>query len=42
MDYLQINKAAWDKRTQVHVASEYYGVEAFKNGRCSLNPIERR
>ncbi|WP_105188962.1 MULTISPECIES: class I SAM-dependent methyltransferase [unclassified Pseudoalteromonas] len=41
MDYLQINKATWDKRTQVHVASEFYGVDAFKNGRCSLNPIER-
>ncbi len=40
MDYLNINKAAWDKRTKVHVESEFYDVASFKNGRCSLNPIE--
>ncbi|MCG7488942.1 class I SAM-dependent methyltransferase [Vibrio sp. Of14-4] len=40
MDYLSINKEAWDKRTKVHVESEFYDVASFKNGRCSLNPIE--
>lgn len=40
MDYLSINKAAWDKRTAVHVASEFYDVAAFKKGKCSLNPVE--
>ena len=40
MDYLSINKEAWDKRTNVHVKSEFYDVASFKNGRCSLNPIE--
>lgn len=40
MDYLSINKQAWDKRTSVHVKSEFYDVASFKNGRCSLNPIE--
>ncbi len=40
MDYLSINKEAWDKRTKVHVESEFYDVASFKCGRCSLNPIE--
>ncbi len=40
MDYLSINKEAWDKRTKVHVESKFYDVESYKNGRCSLNPIE--
>lgn len=41
MNYLNINKAAWDKRTQVHIKSKFYNVDAFKKGKCSLNPIER-
>ncbi|MBU3003115.1 class I SAM-dependent methyltransferase [Paraglaciecola arctica] len=40
MDYLEINKEAWDKRTQVHVGSQFYDVEAFKAGKSSLNAIE--
>lgn len=40
MDYLRINKDAWDHRTQVHLDSKFYDVASFKNGRCSLNPIE--
>ncbi len=40
MDYLRINKEAWDKRTKVHVESKFYDVASFKNGKCSLNPIE--
>jgi SAM-dependent methyltransferase len=40
MDYLSINKEAWDKRTKIHVESEFYDVASFKNGKCSLNPIE--
>ncbi|WP_281557722.1 class I SAM-dependent methyltransferase [Thalassomonas sp. RHCl1] len=42
MDYLEINKEAWDKRTQVHVASKFYDVEGFIAGNSSLNPIERQ
>ncbi|MCG7536599.1 class I SAM-dependent methyltransferase [Pseudoalteromonas sp. OOF1S-7] len=41
MDYLSINKSAWDNRTKVHVASEFYDVAGFKAGQCSLNPVER-
>ncbi|WP_286235609.1 class I SAM-dependent methyltransferase [Thalassotalea sediminis] len=40
MDYLSINKDAWNKRTKVHVESAFYDVASFKKGKCSLNPIE--
>jgi len=40
MDYLKINKETWDKRAQVHVDSKFYDVEAFKDGKSSLNSIE--
>lgn len=40
MDYLNINKEAWDKRTKIHVESAFYDVPSFKNGKSSLNPIE--
>ncbi|MGB5920175.1 class I SAM-dependent methyltransferase [Arcobacter sp.] len=40
MDYLSINKEAWNKRTKVHIESDFYDVESFKNGKCSLNPVE--
>lgn len=42
MDYLHINKEAWDKRTKVHVGSTFYDVDAFKDGKSSLNAIELR
>ncbi|MBC2602306.1 class I SAM-dependent methyltransferase [Puniceicoccus vermicola] len=40
MDHLKINKETWDRRTKVHVESEFYDVASFKEGRCSLNPVE--
>lgn len=40
MDYLAINKASWDKRTLLHVESEFYDVKGFVAGKSSLNPIE--
>lgn len=40
MDYLNINKEAWDKRTKIHVGSKFYDVEAFKDGKSSLNTVE--
>ena len=40
MDYININKQAWDKRTKVHVGSKFYDVQAFKDGSSSLNDIE--
>lgn len=40
MNYLTINKVAWDQRTKVHVDSKFYDVEAFVNGKSSLNSVE--
>ena len=40
MDYININKEAWNKRTKVHVDSKFYDVDAFKSGKSSLNNIE--
>ncbi|RXJ68254.1 SAM-dependent methyltransferase [Halarcobacter ebronensis] len=40
MNYLNINKEAWNNRTKVHVKSKFYDIEAFKKGKCSLNEIE--
>lgn len=39
-NYLDINKAAWDKRTAVHLESDFYDNESFIEGRNSLNRIE--
>lgn len=40
MDYIAINKKAWDKRTQTHLDSQFYDVKSFVSGLSSLNPIE--
>jgi SAM-dependent methyltransferase len=40
LDYLKHNKDAWNKRTAVHIASEFYNNEAFIQGKSSLNEIE--
>jgi len=40
MNYTEINKKAWDKRTQVHIESKFYDVKGFIAGQSSLNPIE--
>jgi len=40
MNYKEINKKAWDKRTQVHVDSKFYAVPAFLAGKSTLNPVE--
>lgn len=39
-NYLEINKASWNRRTDFHVDSEFYDVESFIAGRNSLNAIE--
>ncbi|MCB0733052.1 MAG: class I SAM-dependent methyltransferase [Bacteroidetes bacterium] len=39
-DYRLINRAAWNKRTEVHLQSEFYDVAGFLNGKSSLNSIE--
>ena len=39
-DYLQKNKASWNKRTEFHVKSDFYQNEAFIKGANSLQSIE--
>ena len=39
-NYFDVNKAAWNKRTIVNKASEFYNVDSFKAGKSSLNPLE--
>jgi len=40
-NYKALNKAAWNIRTDVHLESEFYGLEDFINGKSSLNQIEK-
>jgi len=39
-NYLDVNKKAWNSKTHVHAASDFYNVEAFLNGKSSLNTVE--
>jgi SAM-dependent methyltransferase len=39
-DYISINRESWNKRTAVHVESEFYDVPNFLKGKSSLNSIE--
>ncbi len=39
-DYIAINKNSWNKKTEVHVNSEFYDNENFIKGKSSLNKIE--
>ena len=40
MDYIKINKALWNDKTDTHFESDFYDVQGFLNGKDSLNPIE--
>lgn len=39
-NYLEINKKAWDEKTEFHLRSEFYNNEEFVKGKSSLNNIE--
>ena len=39
-DYIKINRQTWNKKTEVHIKSEFYDNESFLNGKSSLNSIE--
>lgn len=39
-DYKEINKAAWNLKTDIHIDSEFYNNELFLNGESSLKSIE--
>ncbi len=38
--YFDINQKLWNSKTEVHVGSDFYQMEAFKQGKTSLMPIE--
>lgn len=39
-DYSAINRESWNKRTALHLASDFYNVKGFLQGNSSLNSIE--
>jgi ubiquinone/menaquinone biosynthesis C-methylase UbiE len=39
-NYIEINKETWNKKTEIHVHSEFYDMKGFLNGNTSLNEIE--
>lgn len=39
-NYFEANRQLWDQKTDAHVISEFYAVDAFKQGASSLNSIE--
>ena len=39
-EYIEVNKHAWDLRTGVHINSEFYDLQAFRQGALSLRPPE--
>lgn len=39
-EYIAVNKELWNKRTAVHVSSEFYDVPGFLTGNTSLKEIE--
>lgn len=40
-NYLEVNKASWNTKTDVHVNSDFYDMEKFLKTRDSLNHIEK-
>jgi SAM-dependent methyltransferase len=40
VDWLGLNRANWDDRVPVHLASEFYDLERFRAGANSLRPFE--
>jgi SAM-dependent methyltransferase len=39
-DFFEVNKATWNEKVKVHSKSDFYDLEAFKNGKSSLMPYE--
>lgn len=37
---LELNRKAWNEKTPVHLASDFYAVDRFRAGESSLNPLE--
>jgi SAM-dependent methyltransferase len=39
-DYIELNKQTWNNKTDVHIASDFYDMQSFLNGKSTLNSIE--
>lgn len=39
-NYININKETWNNKVDVHMASDFYDMEGFLNGKSTLNEIE--
>jgi SAM-dependent methyltransferase len=39
-EWLEANRRSWDERVPIHVESQFYDVDAFRNGRCPLRAFE--
>ena len=39
-DYITINKQAWNKKTKIHIDSDFYDNDSFLKGKSTLNTIE--
>lgn len=39
-NYIEINRESWNKRTDVHLESDFYDLDNFIKGKTSLNSIE--
>jgi SAM-dependent methyltransferase len=39
-DWIELNRAFWDERVPLHVASDFYAVDAFLAGESMLRPFE--
>lgn len=39
-NYIDINKSLWNKRTEIHIKSDFYNLDDFLEKKNSLNPIE--
>jgi ubiquinone/menaquinone biosynthesis C-methylase UbiE len=40
LDYININKKTWNNKTDFHIASEFYDMQGFLDGKSTLNSIE--
>lgn len=40
VNYIELNKDSWNKRTEAHLKSKFYAMDKFLAGESSLNDIE--
>lgn len=40
LNYLEINRQSWNQKTDIHLQSQFYDLDAFLQGQSSLNEIE--